>query len=315
LVWIGLGVTLQGVIQPMALLTLSIILTGVTVGHWLTTRHVSASTGAVLIIVGLASAPWFINILWGMQINPQLANWNVQNFSPSPPAWEALVAGGLPLGLAGLGCFIAARRHTPRDQLLLMWLALQIMAIYAPVNLQRRLSLGLWMPLCLLASIGWHEGVAGRLKGYGRAGITALTVVGMILTNLFVYATLWGMIYTRDPGLFFTPEEKAGLAWLDTQADGEIVLASPTMGLFIPAWSDARVLYGHFLETVDAVNQERLVTDFFAGHIADPAQFLQTYGVRYVFYGPRERALGPPPALPAEWQIQFQQGDVTIYGP
>jgi hypothetical protein len=47
----------------------------------------------------------------------------------------------------------------------LIWLVLGLLALYAPFALQRRLALGLWMPLVLLAGHRAEEVVWPRVRG------------------------------------------------------------------------------------------------------------------------------------------------------
>ena len=104
-------------------------------------------------------------------------------------------------------------------------------------------------------------------------------------------------VQRRDPAIFLTQPEAAALDWLAGHAPrGAVVAASPQMGLFIPARSDARVIYGHPFETVNAATQKAAVEAFFAGK-TQPADFTRQYDVSLVMLGDRERQLGPGPAL------------------
>ena len=98
--------------------------------------------------------------------------------------------------------------------------------------------------------------------------------------------------------------------YLRTQPSGAVVLASPLMGLFIPAWSDQRVVFGHPHETLDAAMREHEVEQFFSGTLPDAEAFLRP--VDYILAGPRERALGTP-TLPNNYRPVFSEGDVTLY--
>src|SRR5439155_9121205 len=110
-----------------------------------------------------------------------------QNITPSPALWDILLTGGVPLLLALAGAVVAVRRRSEKDMLLLAWLGLGALALYAPFALQRRLSLGLWMPVVLLAATGLHESIWPRL----RPALRPLAVMGLALpvapSNLLVY--------------------------------------------------------------------------------------------------------------------------------
>ncbi len=305
-------VTLQAQVQPMALITVGLIVGATTLGRSLTARRILVSEWITAFIVGGAALPWLIYAALVPRVSPALAEWSQQNITLSPPLWETLLVGGVPLLLAVLGLWAAARRRSPLDLVLLYWLVLGALSLYAPFALQRRLSLGLWMPLVLLAGVGVRDVIWVHLAPRWRPGLVALIALFAFPTNLVVYAGALAATQTRPPELFFTRDEAAAFDWLAIEAPGALVVAAPSTGLFIPAHSDARVIYGHPLETADASAQRQAVEGFFAGRTS-PEAFFTRYPADYVFYGPREKSLGPLPNLPG-WQVVFQQGGVTIYG-
>ena len=124
--------------------------------------------------------------------------------------------------------------------------------------------------------------------------------------------------WSRDPLLYLTRGEAQGLEWLEANTDlHALVLASPQTGLFIPAHTGRRVLYGHPFETVNAQAEKAAVTDFFARLALDPAAargFLSEREVDVVFYGPRERLLGPPPDTAGSGlELAYSASGVSIY--
>lgn len=305
-------VTLQAQVQPMVLLTLGLILGGMVIGRWLTTRKFNRDEWLTLVVVGVASAPWILNALWVTRTNPVLAAWNAQNVTPTPVWWDVLLSGGVPLLLGGIGLFVAARRRQPLDQVLGYWFVLGALSLYAPFDLQRRLALGLWMPLILLTILVLRFMLMPRLRPGWRPVVLSALILPMLLTNGLVYVSVLAAVHRRDPNLFLTADEDAALAWLADHARSTVVLAAPEIALMIPARTDARVIYGHPFETVEAEERQQAVEDFFVGRTS-LAQFSARYPVDYVFYGPREKTLGEPNL--ADWQIVFQQGEVAIYAP
>jgi hypothetical protein len=138
------------------------------------------------------------------------------------------------------------------------------------------------------------------------AGVPALT-----MSNAVVYLAVLAGVLARAPEYFFSPDEAAALDWLAAQARGAVVLAGPDLSLFLPVRTDARVVYGHDFETVDAARQKRAALAFFAGDAA-PQPFLDERRIDLVVAGPREAALGGPPELPG-WRVAFRQGEVRVY--
>jgi hypothetical protein len=171
------------------------------------------------------------------------------------------------------------------------------------------------MPLTLLAVLALRGVVWPRLApGWRPLALTAI-ILPMLLTNALVYLSVLVAVQTRDPVLFLSEDEDAALTWLADQAPQVVVLASPEMALRLPARTDARVIYGHPFETIEAETQRQAVEDFFAGR-TPLAEFTAHYPVDYVFWGPREMqmsVLGKPDL--GGWHIAFQQGNVTIYAP
>lgn len=310
LTWTALATTLLANLQPMALIPAGALLASGPLWEAVTRRRLDLRNWAPALTVALAAAPWVGHQLWLAQTHPVLRMWNAQNVTLSPPLSEALIWGGLPLALAVVGAAALWGRGGPAYPLTLRWSVIGIILLYAPIALQRRLSLGLWMPICLLAAFAWRDAIWPRLAGRWRTPALALLAVLLPLSNLLVWAGMTGAALARSPAVFLTRAEAEAIRSLPA---GALVLAAPETGAFIPAHSDARVLYGHPFETVNAEAEKQAVTDFFAGRV-EAARFLQERNVTAIFYGPREAALGPLPALPSGWRVLFQQDDVTVWG-
>jgi hypothetical protein len=113
--------------------------------------------------------------------------------------------------------------------------------------------------------------------------------------------------------IYITRDEAAAFDWMAANVPaGSVVLAAPETGMYLPARTDARVIYGHEFETVNAAANQQAVEDFFAGATA-PDSFVARHHVDFVYYGPRERELGPPPELEG-WRVVSTHGEVVIYG-
>lgn len=300
--------------QPMALLNAGLILAGVTGWQALARRSARPLFAAPLVVFGLCAVPWLMYDFLLTLRHPVLSGWNAQNLTPSPPLWDAWLAGGVPLLLATVGLVQAVRRRAPTDIVLIAWLALNALALYAPFALQRRLSLGLWMPICALAVIAVRDTLAPRLARRWRPLLAGAIVLAVLPSNLLVYAAALNAIGRRDPAIFWTADEAAALRWLAVEAaPGRVVAAAPGTGLFIPARTSARVIYGHPFETASAEAMRRAVEAFLTGQ-TPAAEFIRQHDVAYVFFGPRERALAPA-GPPAQWPVVFTSGDVSLYAP
>ena len=313
---IVLATTALAQVLPMALLNVGLLLAGVFV-WWVLTQRPAPWAGwvrawAPAAVFGVAALPWLIHAFTLTLQHPVLSQWNAQNQTPSPPLWDMVIAGGGLLLLAVPGAWRAARRRHPRDMLLLLWLGLGVLALYAPFSLQRRLSVGLWMPLALLAGTGLRAAVWPRLKRAWRPLAAAGLAVALLASNALVYAAALGAVASRDPAVFLSRGQADGLAWLAAHAGRALVAAPPAWGLWVPARSDARVLYGHPFETVDAARREAELTAFYAGQVPGPA-FVEKHNVVYVLAPEDSETWAAPAGWP--WPVAFEQAGTVIYAP
>ena len=311
---VALATTLLAQVQPLALLNIGLTLAGV-LGWQLWQRRLTRASFIPALTFGVCAVPWVLYDAWISRVDPILAQWNAQNLTPSPALWDSLLSGGVPLLLALAGLVVAARRRIDKDLCLIAWLCLGSLALYAPFDLQRRLALGLWMPLTLLAVMGLREAIWPHLRRVWRPVVLVGLALLVLPSNLLVYFATVAAVARRDPAVFMTQSEATALGWLAAEtAPGAVVAASPQLSLLIPARTDARVVYGHPFETVAAAAHKQAIDDFYGGQLP-ASDFVRQYGVDYVVLGSRERALGKGPVDLAGWRTVFQDGDIVIYAP
>jgi asparagine N-glycosylation enzyme membrane subunit Stt3 len=239
-----------------------------------------------------------------------LAAWNAQNVTGSPPFWELVIAYSPILLVALPGAYFAARASEKRVRVLLVWAGLGLLLLYFPWSLQRRFISGYLIPLAGLAAIGLDQ-LFSRKRIFGIAALI-LIIILIIPTNLMILMGGTQAINVKEEKVYLTQDEYQGLMWLENNTANEaVVLASPEMGLFIPAYTGRRVHYGHPFETASAQRMEELVLNFFTG--ADPGSDEKAIlDADYLFYGKRERSLGEI-NLNAGYELVFEAGDLRVY--
>jgi hypothetical protein len=249
--------------------------------------------------ISLFGIPVILYDLWVTRVDPQLAVWNAQNLTLTPPAWDMLLALSPALLLALPGAWRVVRQHEQSARVLLVWVLISLVLIYIPLGLQRRFLMGLYVPLVGLAVYGL-EVLAARYS-FRFARWAALLTLGLALpTTLLILAVGLLGAQTRDPSLYLTHSETQALKWLESNTPANaLVLAAPETGLLIPARTGRRVIYGHPFETINAEAEKARVEKFFQGvgpgNVPSASDFLEQRQVDYLFYGPRERKLGPLP--------------------
>jgi hypothetical protein len=264
-------------------------------------------------IAMLASAlPWLIYDFWLTQDHAQIAAWNAQNITPSPPLIEFILGFGAPLIVAIIGLIKTDFRAKKTDRLLLVWCVLQGLMIYAPLGLQRRFSHGLYFALVPVALLTLERLV--RNTKTLRLAIIVLVFLS-IPSNMIVVGSGLFAVGKQDPAVVLSVEEYEAYQWLASNTEtNRIILAGPTAGNRIPAFTNLKVIYGHPFETIDAENQLSLVESAFSSDIApdDGIQPIFDLGITYVFFGPEEKTYGEPDWL-AEQVLVFSAGDYAIY--
>jgi len=261
-------------------------------------------------IAGLVAAalPWLVYDFWISQTHPVIKVWTAQNQTPSPPLLNTILGFGFVLALAIVGMRTA--RRSEHGRLMICWVLVNLVLLYVPFSLQRRLTLGLFFPMAGLAAWGLSSFAGKRLRM-----ATALTLVLAIPTNLLVIAAgMWG-VRTADPALIIAHEEREAFGWLEQNtSSGDLVLAGSVNGNRLPAFADVRVLYGHPFETPFAEAKLQTIAALFTWSETpeEGLDLLQANGVGWVLYGPRERALGAPTWL-QDLILVFERGEVAIY--
>jgi len=313
--------TLLALIQPFSILVLVLFLTIWML--WETWIEASSTKGFqwksglsekwIALFIMIASAlPWLIYDYWLTIDHPQIAAWNAQNITPSPPLLEFILGFGAPLIVGIVGFIRTDFKSRKSDRLLVVWCVVQGLMIYAPFGLQRRLSLGLYFALVPIACLTLHRII--RDSKSVRLAILILLLLSIPSNLVVVGSGLFG-VGKKDPALMLDVDENESYQWLSDNSESDrLILCGPTAGNRIPAFTDLRVIYGHPFETVDAERQKNWVENAYSEEFStsDGISQLSDLGVTYVFYGPEEKGFGEPSWLEGQTLI-FSAGDYEIY--
>lgn len=308
---IFLSGSILALLLPFGLVVTAAVTAVKAIWEWIASRELPVMKLFWLLIGG---GPLLLYQYWVINRHPVLAGWNAQNITPAPALWDLFLALCPALIFAFWGIRAAWReKKNPFMRLLLVWLGVGLVMIYFPLSLQRRLMTGLFIPVAILAVIGVDELCRQNWVKLNRLRLVLLLT--SLFTNMLVLsAGIFGLL-SRSSLLYLTRQEQDALVWLETIAIPDaIILASPEMGLYIPAYSEKRVLYGHPFETVDA-NLEMENLERFFGMQEDSIwreEFLSERKIRYIFFGPREYEMSEGELL-LDFPLVYQDGDVKIY--
>ncbi|MCX7598305.1 MAG: hypothetical protein N2512_05495 [Armatimonadetes bacterium] len=365
------GNWLRGLVAGLIVLVLGNIHTydipavwlSVVFGAWLAVVYSGLKLPRAVALVCLIIAVSAPGPLWAWYTSQADPAWLAKINTPtlSPRLLDYALGFGLVLLAAVVGAAVAwaQRRKNWRPMAVVFWATVTFALAYAPVSFQRKMIEGEHLALSLLAAIGLvttaeslmgqrlRKGSAATAPRRSRAAnvlvVLALFVVLTAPSNLVFVADALGHVAANNadllgvlmPPVYLTHDEVVGLEWLASNTTfADVVMSSSLIGNHIPAWSRARVVAGHWAETLNPRAMLRTVTTFYAPGI-DPTireEILRNTGATYVWWGQyerliqrsmqaaAERAVGGPVETPdpphrglASLVEVFCQGDVVIY--
>lgn len=308
---VGLALAL---VQPFAALPVLLTAAIWTAGeaYWQRDLRPALNRAPALLAFAAGCGPLLVYELLAVRLQPALADWASQNLTPTPGLLETALGYGLVLVLAAAGIVLGGAMRRPGERLLAVWGVVGLALLFSPLALQRRMALGLFFPLAGLAGAA----LVGLIHSTRRRALAVVAVLALALpSHAIVFGAGLQSVASGDAALVIGDAERQAYREIARQVPaGQLVLAASRSGNRIPAFSEARVLYGHPFETPHAVQQESVAIELFGwgGETALALSRLNQLRVGYVLYGPEERQLGSP-----DWLNQLQPvwslGEFQLY--
>lgn len=310
---------LLSILYPQALIPIGAAMAAYTAMMLIERSQATRQTAWLLMALALPAVPFAAYYAATVRFNPMMAAWNAQNVTPPPSLPSLLLGFGLPLLLALPGIVRAVRRlERDGDRLMLLWLLAIIVSVYLPTSTGRRYAVGMTIPIAYFAArsleVVWLQLVARRWRNFVFGIATLLMAISpAIMLFLPITSALVGFPQAAV-GIFLEDGYGPAFAWLRPRTDSsEVVLAAPVVSTWVPGYVGARVVSGHPYETLNPNEKDAMVRAWFAGQ-GSCNEVIAQYQVKYIVYGPQERALGAAPCLEG-MRIAVRFDDVTIYAP
>ncbi len=242
----------------------------------------------------------------------------------SPPPVNYIAGFGIIFFLGLWGLKIIMKNREKKYYFLVLWLILGFLLLYFPVPFQRRLILGLEVPLVIIASRGlfnfsYKEKIpiplSRRIFSYA---LILLVISFSSLTSLKVYKNIYQEIKRGDYPFYLEKEIIEGTAWLETNTNSEdIVIASYEIGNFIPRLSGNKVYAGHWAQTL-FLEQKLTQLNWFLNEnssLEKKDKFLEENGIKYIFYTPEtEKSEFLEKAIVRQyWPLVYENSQVKIF--
>jgi hypothetical protein len=288
-------------------------------------------------VVVLVSAP--AALYWGWVSSDAHPAWqealaqydNLGAFTPDPPHLLILLGVTFLLALATFDGLVPLRDQADGGLLIKCWFVLVPFLVYLPLHFQVMLLTGYHLPMAVLATVGLFDRVLPWLRDRVSTGLMVRWLAGdrlgrlvplllllvVAMTNLYLLAWRVVDLNRHDYPFYLYRDEVAAMRWLEEHTDpDEVVLSSLVVGHFIPGMTGDRAFLGSGVMTLNFGRKEAMVAAFFDSDTPESERqaVVQTYDVRYIFYGPAERALGEyDPAQSSFLSEVFDAPAVSVY--
>jgi hypothetical protein len=279
-------------LSPFLLTTIAIGFGAMCLWLWLRSRVLPRRALVWGLTASVFALPLALYSSWAISAqNPVFYMWIRQVHLPVLTLVDYVVAFG-PLLLLSIIGLVGSRRHLQAgDVFLLGWIAGSTILLIAPIGLQQRFTTGLLLPISIYAGRGlWRVLVPAIGTRWRFATVLILFALIIPTTVLSVVLPLVGATDARETSTYFyiTHAEVEALNWLNENASpDEVVLASPSMSLFVPAYGP-KVVYGHPFETLNPEMRKAQVEAYYTG---EDCSIVEAGGVDYIIIGERERQI------------------------
>ncbi len=251
--------------HPFHIFTIGLILIAHAVSLLMLNHKHHSSIWWMLPLWGACALPGAGYQLWLQWGDEVLQARSLQSKTPTP-SFATVYLSFAALWVFGL---VGARRlwktHREAGLFLLVWGVVQTLALFAPIQINRRFVMGLQIDLALLATVGWYVifyGVKQHTTGFLKRTNWLLVIwrhaVGpAVAIFIFGFSSIVAfMTYLRAPAdipdLLYMPEaQKKAYEWIEqNSAEDDVVVALGWPAILLPGETGRSTYTAHWHETL-----------------------------------------------------------------
>ncbi|HEY3331323.1 MAG TPA: hypothetical protein VGK19_14940 [Capsulimonadaceae bacterium] len=193
----------------------------------------------------------------------------------------------------------------PRAPLIFLgWAVAAFVIIYLPTSFQRKMIMGVHVPLCLLggAALAYtSECITKRWKAIGATLLPLIVVLLSVPSNLVWIAREMHHLSRGDSETqsvtFLSADDTAVFDWIrDNTKPTDTFVGDPTKMLFVPGLTGRAVWCGHWGETPDYAGKFKQLGLLARGGMDDPHAFLKSTKTTYLVWPEGTNAFNPTPS-------------------
>lgn len=268
------------------------------------------------------SLPSVLYYLWLLKFDDLTVQRALQNINPTTPLYLTLISFGGLLVFAALGIWFLIKQKKIRENkylFLAVWAAGQLALLYAPINYQRRLGLGIHFPLAALTVIALfylYEKNQAWVKKW--AGLLAITGAFVFLSSTLFALSAEVMVFSQERELSYISRDlHDSIIWFSKNSpDNSVAFSDYKTGLVLPAYVLRTSYVAHAVETPFYFQKKKEPAWFFSENRRPETEkdFLNRRRINYIIYGPTEREFGSyDPAGKPYLELVYGNETVEIY--
>jgi hypothetical protein len=225
----------------------------------------------------LPSSPLFFYNYFSFLFDPYLSTWQGQNRILSPPVIDYLLAYGLGV-LFLILVYKKGLSHMINNRLFLnSWIILIPVLVYFPINIQRRLTEGVWLCFCVY--------IAVFIMSTKRLSSKMLLLsVFFLSTLLFTIGSVQTVQHVDAPIYSYKTIIEVGKYLHNEAMMGDVVLAPFDESNLLPVYAPIKVITGHGPESknLDVITEK--LNLFYQGQLSQKQtqEFLDLFKIKFI---------------------------------
>lgn len=293
----GFSLFISGIFQP-----LNIFIGWFVVGFYFLVKTIKEKSIAdyikKYIFWIMPSGPLFFYNFFSFLFDPYLSAWQEQNRIISPPIIDYLLAYGLGIFFWILAYKKGLIKKINHAFFLNIWIVLIPVLVYFPINIQRRLTEGVWLSFCIFMGI--------ILVNIKKSTVKILIFTLIILSNLIFSIGSFQAIQKVDSPIY-SPKSMIDVGnYLRSFAKiGDVILAPFDESNLLPVYAPIKVITGHGPESKNLKEITEELDRFYLGNLTqnETQNFMQSFDIKFIVV-PRELDI-------VEIMSQFQSHQIS----
>jgi len=256
-VFAGIHLLLLGNVHTYDVATVGCVWVAYVIVLWIIERKFPARIVALSALAGAIAVPSVAYQFYLYRVD-EVYRARANTPIPSPAIWSFFEGYGVVLLGAVVGAVLSRKAESGKWKARLLpvvWGVVGFAVPYIPIAQQRKLVMGLHIPLCILCAAGLVV-LMRRLPGSLGRMILAAVLLFMVVSNVRFVSNDIRLMGEGRTVTHYVPYmsvyELSAMRYLRERTEAEdVVFAPPTFALFTPALVGRQVYYGHWSETPD----------------------------------------------------------------